>query len=80
MTGNDDRPPLDRWRVDEVLGAAKPEMLWGLPAIAEALSVSVDTARRWSRDPEVPIYQPPGAGQHFAMRSELVAWLKRRAA
>ena len=73
---NTDNPPLDRWRADEVLeGDGK---LWGLPHIAKVLGVSVDTARRWARDPAVPIYQPSGTSQHFAFRSELLAWLRSK--
>lgn len=75
----DDLPPLDRWRLDEVLGVVKPEKLWGLPTIAEALGVSENTARKWARDASVPIYQPPGSGTHFAFRSELVAWQRKKA-
>ena len=74
-----DLPALDRFRADELLAGAKPEMLWGLPAIAQALGVSVDTARKWAADPAVPIYQPEGSGQYFAFRSELMAWLRNRA-
>lgn len=74
-----ENPPLDRWRADAVL-AGKPEMLWGLPMIAAALGVSERTARKWARDPAVPIYQPEGTGQHFAFRSDLMAWLQGKAA
>lgn len=73
-----DLPALDRFRADELLAGAKPEMLWGLPKIAEALSVSERTARKWAADPSVPIFQPKGTGQHFAFRSELMAWLQNR--
>lgn len=68
-----DMPPLDRWRADAVLEPDRK--LWGLPQIAEVLGVSVDTARKWARDPAVPIYQPAGSGSHFAFRNELRAWL-----
>jgi hypothetical protein len=73
---NPDNPPLDRWRADEVLeGDGK---LWGLPHIAKVLGVSVNTARRWARDPSVPIYQPTGTSQHFALKSEIIAWLRNK--
>lgn len=77
----DDQPPLDRWRLDAVLEPSRLLWgpLWGLPAIAKVLGVSVDTARKWGRDPAVPIYQPCGSGQHFAYRSELLAWLRSKA-
>jgi hypothetical protein len=50
----------------------KRERLWGLPAIAEFLDVSVDTARRWARRPGVPIFK--SGGRHCAIRSELWRW------
>ncbi|NDV52174.1 DNA-binding protein [Salipiger sp. PrR003] len=68
-----DTPPLDRWRFDALVAGA--EKLWGLEAIARALNVSVDKARRLAREPSVPIYRPIGAGSYFAFRSELDAWL-----
>lgn len=49
--------------------------IWGLRAIAAALGVSVDTARKWARDPDVPIYRPKG---YFAFRNELEAWLRSK--
>jgi hypothetical protein len=55
---------------------ARPEKLWGAPAIARALGVSVDTVRNWASDPSVPIYRPKG---YFARRSELEQWLKTKA-
>ncbi|SFP62999.1 helix-turn-helix domain-containing protein [Tranquillimonas alkanivorans] len=67
-------PPLDRWRFDAI--ASGPEKLWGLEEIARALGVSIDTARRWARRADVPIYKP--AGRYFAVRSELNAWLRQR--
>lgn len=78
-----DKPPLDRWRFDEAVDGTLYEgvprgKLWGLPQIARVLGVSVDTARKWARDPAVPIYQPEGTGQHFAFSSELLAWLKAK--
>lgn len=69
-----DLPPLDRWRADELLEPERP--LWGLPMIAKVLGVSVDTARKWAREPAVPIYQPEGSGNYFAFKTELVAWLR----
>lgn len=74
MSSND-KPPLDRWRLDQILEPEPRGRMWGLPQIAEVLGVSVDTARKWARDPAVPIYQPAGSGTHFAFRSELLAWL-----
>ena len=76
MAQHHERPPLDRWRVDAVLEPERP--IWGLPHIAKTLGVSVDTARRWARDPAVPITKPEGSGQHFAFRSALMAWLKAK--
>lgn len=53
------------------------ERIWGLPAIAAFLDVSVDTARRWARKPDVPIYKT--GGRHWAIRSELFRWMRRAA-
>lgn len=53
----------------------KVEKLWGAPMIAEALGVSVDTVRKWARDPAIPIYRPNG---YFARRSELERWLRTK--
>lgn len=72
---NRDRPPLDRWRLDEVL-TRKPEKLWGLAAIAEALGIGVDKARELARQDGVPIYRPAGSRSYFAFRTELMAWLR----
>lgn len=68
-------PPLDRWRFDAI--TTGPEKLWGLSAIATAIGVSVDKARRLARLPDCPIYRPDGES-YFALRSELNAWLKRK--
>lgn len=57
------------------IASAKPEKLWGAPAIAAALGISVDTVREWARDPSVPIYRPRG---YFARRTELEAWLRTK--
>lgn len=54
---------------------AKPEKLWGAPAIAAALGVSVDKVYALASDPRVPIYKPAGAG-YFAIRNELASWLR----
>ncbi|WJS83553.1 DNA-binding protein [Paracoccus sp. TOH] len=72
-----EQPPLDRWRVDAVLDPERK--IWGLNQIAEVLGVSVNTARTWAQMPEVPIYKPAGSGSYFAFRSELLAWLRRKA-
>lgn len=56
---------------------AKPDKLWGAPAIARALGVSEDTVRRWAADPDVPIYAPR-RGTYFAFRSEIQTWLRRK--
>lgn len=73
-----DAPPLDAWRLDEILEPQmKPrERLWGAEAIAEALGVSVATVYRWAADPActVPISRPKG--RYFALRSEILSWLQ----
>lgn len=53
------------------------ERIWGLPAIAYFCDVSVDTARRWARKPDVPIYKT--GGRHWAIKSELWRWMRRAA-
>lgn len=53
------------------------ERIWGLPAIAFFCDVSIDTARRWARKPDVPIYK--SGGRHWAIRSELWRWMRRAA-
>lgn len=76
MTDPIKHPPLDRWRAD---GLLEPERkLWGLPMIAQFLGVSVGTARKLARHPEVPIYRPAGSESYFALRTELQAWLKTK--
>lgn len=71
---DDDKPALDRFRLDAILEGDRK--LWGLDQIAAALGVSRDTARKWANDPATgcPIKRP--AGQYFAFRSDLIAWLK----
>ena len=64
-------------RFDAALG--KPEKLWGAPAIATALGVSVDKVRALATNPAVPIYKPKGCG-YFAIRSELESWLRSKPA
>jgi hypothetical protein len=58
--------------------AARPEKLWGRPAIAQALGVSVDTVVSLARNADCPIYMP--AGRYFAYRSELERWLRTKPA
>lgn len=76
MSANPERPPLDRWRADALLDPERK--LWGLPLIAEALGVSIDTARTWAKMDGVPIYRPAGTGSYFAFRTELLAWLRTK--
>lgn len=70
----DDVPPIDRWRLDALLERPVKGKLWGLPSIAAFLGVSVDTARRWARHPEVPIYRPAGTSSYCAFQNELREW------
>uniref|UniRef100_A4WS88 DNA-binding protein n=1 Tax=Cereibacter sphaeroides (strain ATCC 17025 / ATH 2.4.3) TaxID=349102 RepID=A4WS88_CERS5 len=76
MLKKNDRPPLDRWRADAVLEPRQG--LWGLPAIAKCLGVSIDTARRWANDKAsgMPVSKP--MGRWFAYRTELLAWRQKR--
>lgn len=70
------KPPLDAWRFDAVTNG--PERLWGLAAIASALGVSTDTARKLAKRDDVPIYHPPGSGRYFASRRDLAVWLRSK--
>lgn len=64
-------------RFDATMQAAKPEKLWGAPAIAAALGVSVATVYRFSFETDCPISRP--GGRYFAYRSELENWLRTAA-
>lgn len=57
----------------------RPEKLWGAPAIAAALGVSVDKVYSLACNPAVPIYKPEGGG-YFAFRHELNHWLRSKPA
>lgn len=64
----------DRIRLDEYsLGAEK---LWGLPAIAKFLGLSIDAVRDLAKQPDVPIFRP--GKRYFAVRSELWRWLRTK--
>lgn len=76
MKHKHDFPTLDRWRVDALLEPEKK--LWGLNQIANVLGVSIDKARDLAKHPEVPIYRPAGSGSYFALRSELLNWLRNK--
>lgn len=68
-------PTAEAVLIDAML-EGRGRKLWGLPAIAQALGVCVDTARAWAKKDTVPIYQPDGSGQYFAFHGELMAWLR----
>lgn len=69
-----EKPALDRWRADEML---EPDRhLWGLPEIARAAGVSIDTVRRWHRRTDAPITKP--GGRYFSTREALKRWLGAR--
>lgn len=70
----DAKPPLDRWRADDVLEPNRP--IWGLAAIAATIGLSVDTVRDLAQEEGVPIYRP--SGRYFAWSHELVAWLRSK--
>jgi excisionase family DNA binding protein len=71
-------PELTPERLDTML-TPPARKLWGAPSIATALGVSVDTVRKWAKEPGVPIYNPRPR-TYFAYRSELEAWLRTKAA
>lgn len=70
------RQEIDPERFDRIVGP-KPEKLWGAPAIAQALGVSVGTVYRFASDTDCPITRP--GGKYFAYRSELENWLRSAA-
>lgn len=70
------KPELTPERLDAAL-VCRPQKIWGAPAIAQALGVSIDKVRRLAALPCVPIYKPPGAG-YYADRRELETWLKTK--
>ncbi|MFC0198874.1 MerR family transcriptional regulator [Paracoccus rhizosphaerae] len=71
-------PPLDAWRLDAILEPEVRGKLWGLPSIASFLGVSENTARRWARKREIPIYQPPGTTSYCAFQNELRQWQRSK--
>lgn len=68
-------PPLDTRGFDALTSSS--QKIWGLTAIAAALGVSVDKARRLARRPGVPIYKNEAG--YVAFRAELNTWLRRKA-
>lgn len=64
-------------RFDATVQVSKPERLWGAPAIAAALGVSVATVYRFALETDCPIYRP--GGRYFAYRAELESWLRSAA-
>jgi hypothetical protein len=52
-----------------------PRKVWGAPAIARILGVSVDTVYALAKDPASPVYRPSG---YFAYKHELEAWLRTK--
>ncbi|MGE0853638.1 MAG: helix-turn-helix transcriptional regulator [Hyphomicrobiaceae bacterium] len=69
-------PITERAHISLTARALAVEGLWGAKAIARFLGVSQDTVRAWARDPQVPIFKPPGSRRLFALRSELLRWLR----
>lgn len=70
--------PIDPRSFDRMVRQARPEALWGLPAIAAALRISVRTAARWALDGEAGLPIQRVGGRWFARRSELEAWRSSR--
>jgi hypothetical protein len=54
------------------------EALWTADAIARFAGVSPDTVKAWAKIPHIPVYKP--GGRYFAMKSELLRWLRTKAA
>lgn len=61
--------------LDRIL-IGRPEKLWGAPAIAQALGVSVATVYRFASHTDCPITRP--GGRYFAYRHELDRWLRTK--
>lgn len=74
VTTPSDLPALDRFRFDQL--AEGDRKLWGLPAIAQVMGCCIDRARRLANDPAsgAPISKP--GGRYFAVRSELLGWMR----
>ena len=73
---NDIATPMTPQRFDALTGSK--DKLWGLTAIANALSVSDKTVGRYvDRDPSFPVRRC--GGRWFTTRTELNAWLRRAA-
>ena len=53
----------------------QPRKVWGAPAIARILGVSIDTVYALAKDPASPVYRPSG---YFAYKHELEAWLRTK--
>lgn len=66
----------DRFDRDFPPKLAKTEKLWGAPAIAAALGVSIPTVYRLAGKADCPIYRPDG--RYFALRHELDLWLRTK--
>lgn len=54
------------------------DKIWGAPAIAQYLGVSVDTVYSLAVEKDVPVYKP--GARYFALKSELRTWLRRKPA
>lgn len=73
--GHETQQKLTPARLDGLL-IGKPERLWGAPAIAQALGVSIATVYRLALKQDCPIYKPDG--RYFAYRHELDDWLRAK--
>ncbi|MEF2071911.1 hypothetical protein [Consotaella aegiceratis] len=68
-------PELSPGTFDRVTAGRPAVKVWGAPAIARILGVSVDTVYQLAKDPKSPVYKPSG---YFAYRNELEAWLRTK--
>jgi hypothetical protein len=67
--------------VDDVLAeiaAWRAGKLWGASMIAAFLGVSESWVYDLAKDPNCPIYKP--SGRYFALKSELIEWLRTKPA
>lgn len=77
MQNDDDMKLYRAGTLKYEIAVGKPEKLWGAPAIAQALGVSVATVYRFALETDCPIYRP--SARYFAYRSELENWLRTAA-
>ncbi|WP_051540705.1 hypothetical protein [Ahrensia sp. 13_GOM-1096m] len=77
---NENKPPLDRWRFDELLKDLKEitrsEIIWGHKAISNRIGTSEDFVRKQiAQHPNSPLKKL--GGKVYAVEHELVDFLRQ---